>query len=543
MGNMYRPVFTDCTSLQTLNIGDNVTNIPDYAFYNCRGLTGVLAIPNSVTSIGDFAFAGCSRLTEVTIGNSVTSIGSGAFKECSGLTSVTIPNSITAIGDDVDMVYNEGAFYDCHNLISVYYTGDIAKWIEILFGGEKSNPLHYAHNLYINDSLVTELVIPDTVTEIKQYAFCGGSCLHSLTIPRSVTDIGIGAFSGCREIQMITVDNDNVVYDSRDNCNAIIETNTNKLIIASNNTIIPNSVKTIAELAFCGLGIDSITIPNSIDSIGKAAFSDCTNLTTVNFDATNCVYMGKDYSNLDTNSLFQFCDNFSTLNIGDNVTNIPDYAFYECNRIKSIRIGSSVENIGIEAFGNCDSIIEIHIYANIPPVLDDYAFSVVDNNNSIEYNTAPTIWIPCKTEDSYRNDNEWGRFSDIRSNTPTHSIDTIVNNFVTIGDHTFYSSGNYTFSMPSEIGCDTIYNIQLHVLAEPVYDIGPNPTSKMLNINSDGFISAVEFYTTTGQLVMRKEVNSYEANFDMEGLVDGVYILRIYGEESGLPSVSKIVKE
>ncbi|MBQ2574728.1 MAG: T9SS type A sorting domain-containing protein, partial [Bacteroidales bacterium] len=125
----------------------------------------------------------------------------------------------------------------------------------------------------------------------------------------------------------------------------------------------------------------------------------------------------------------------------------------------------------------------------------------------------------------------------------TYAIDTVVNNFVTVGDHTFYSTGNYTFAVSHETACDTIYDIRLRVLAEPVYDISPNPTKSILNINSDGFISAVEFYTTTGQLVMRKEVNGYEAEFDMEGLVDGVYILRIYGEESSLPSVHKVVKE
>ena len=125
----------------------------------------------------------------------------------------------------------------------------------------------------------------------------------------------------------------------------------------------------------------------------------------------------------------------------------------------------------------------------------------------------------------------------------TQTIDTTVNNFVTVGNHTFYSTGNYSFSVLSENDCDTIFDIRLRVLAEPVYDIGPNPTKSLLNINSDGFISAVEFYSVTGQLVMRKEVNGYEAEFDMEGLVDGVYILRIYGEESSLPSVSKVVKE
>ncbi|MBQ1654151.1 MAG: fibronectin type III domain-containing protein, partial [Bacteroidales bacterium] len=95
----------------------------------------------------------------------------------------------------------------------------------------------------------------------------------------------------------------------------------------------------------------------------------------------------------------------------------------------------------------------------------------------------------------------------------TYAIDTVVNNFVTVGDHTFYSTGNYTFAVSHETACDTIYDIRLRVLAEPVYDISPNPTKSILNINSDGFISAVEFYTTTGQLVMRKEVNGYEAEF------------------------------
>ena len=125
----------------------------------------------------------------------------------------------------------------------------------------------------------------------------------------------------------------------------------------------------------------------------------------------------------------------------------------------------------------------------------------------------------------------------------TQTIDTVVPNFVTVGDHTFYSTGNYSFAVLHETACDTIFDIHLRVLAEPVYDIGPNPTKSFLNINSDGFVSAVEFYSVTGQLVMRKEVNGYEAEFDVEGLEDGVYILRIYSEESSLPSVYKVVKE
>ena len=119
----------------------------------------------------------------------------------------------------------------------------------------------------------------------------------------------------------------------------------------------------------------------------------------------------------------------------------------------------------------------------------------------------------------------------------------MVNNFVTIGDHTFYSTGNYSFAVLHETACDTIFDIHLRVLAEPVYDIGPNPTKSFLNINSDGFVSAVEFYSVTGQLVMRKEVNDNKIECDVKSLVNGVYILRIYGEGNSLPSVYKVVKE
>ena len=125
----------------------------------------------------------------------------------------------------------------------------------------------------------------------------------------------------------------------------------------------------------------------------------------------------------------------------------------------------------------------------------------------------------------------------------TQTVDTVVQNFVTVGDHTFYSTGNYSFEVRHENGCDTIFDIRLRVLAEPVYDISPNPTKSLLYINSDGFISAVEFYSVAGQLVMRKEVNGYEAEFDVESFVEGVYVLRIYGAESNLPAVFKIVKE
>ena len=177
-----------------------------------------------------------------TFPSSVTSIGEYAFNGCMGLTSMTIPSSITSIGKD--------AFNTCEYLASI--------------------------------------IIPSSVTSIGSSAFYGCSSLTSIIIPSSVTSIGSSAFSGCSGLTSITVESGNTVYDSRDNCNALIETATNTLIIASKNTtFIPASITSIGNGAFSGLmELTSITIPSTVTSIGKSAFSGCTGLTSITIPAS-----------------------------------------------------------------------------------------------------------------------------------------------------------------------------------------------------------------------------------------------------------------
>ena len=180
--------------LKSVTIPEGVTYIDDYAFQWCSRLTSA-AIPNTVTSIGIYAFDGCTQLSNVTIPNNLGSIGRSAFQNCA-MTSVNIPSSMGSIG--------WSAFEGCSRLISVNIE-DLGKWCNISFVNNNSNPLVYAHHLYLNGEEIKELIIPNNVTSIKDYAFSGCSGLSSVIIPNSVTSIGNYAFYECGNILSLTI--------------------------------------------------------------------------------------------------------------------------------------------------------------------------------------------------------------------------------------------------------------------------------------------------------------------------------------------------
>ena len=286
----------------------SVTSISGVAFGSCSGLTSV-TIPNSVTTIGDYAFYWCSGLTSVTIPNSVTSIGYAIFYNCSGLISVTIPNSVTSVGNS--------AFSRCSGL--------------------------------------TYVTIPNSVTSIGAEAFYRCSGLTSVTIPNSVTNIDDGAFafSGLTSIE---VESGNTKYDSRDNCNAIIETASNALVAGCKSTVIPNSVTSIgAEVFISCSGLISITIPNSVTSIGGGAFYGCSGLTSVN-------------------------------------------------------IGNGIKSIYYQAFALCPNLTDVTCYAENVPSTDYGAF----NESYIEF---ATLHVPSSSVNAYKTAEPWKNFKEIVSIT------------------------------------------------------------------------------------------------------------------------------
>ena len=226
--------------------------IPSYVEHN--------NVTYSVTSIGDSAFYGCSDLTSVSIPNSVTSIGAIAFSNCSGLTSVSIPNSVTSIG--------YSAFYDCSGLTSITIPNNVTSIASNTFSGCRS---------------LTSVTIPNGVGVIGNYAFFDCRSLTSITIPNSVSHIGYAAFHNCRSLNSINVASGNGYFSSID---GVLYNSTRETLIqcppARTSLTIPNSVTTIGERAFIYCrDLTSVTIPNSVTSIGDAAFYSCNSLTSI----------------------------------------------------------------------------------------------------------------------------------------------------------------------------------------------------------------------------------------------------------------------
>ena len=355
--------------LKSVIIGNNITSIPKMAFYRCTGLMSI-TIGNNVTTIGESAFVGCSSLISITIPNSVTSIAENAFGGCSSLTSVAIPNSVTSIG--------ERAFSGCSGLTAISIPNSVKAISDNTFSGCCS---------------LNSLAIGAGVVSIGSKAFFNCTGLKSLVIPRNVASIEPTSFLDCIGLESIKVEPGNSIFDSRENCNAIIETSTNVLKLGCMNTVIPNTVSEIGSYAFRGYVLPSLYVTDNINKIGDG--NSAVKVINLSYDANKVSSYIKisslDYRNL--NSLFEvdglvyvpvspsdrtcaIIDNKKFKSTGRydigtvtfngitfSVTKIGDYAFYK-NNIKELKLDFN-GSIGESAFAECDSLETVETNGNI----------------------------------------------------------------------------------------------------------------------------------------------------------------------------------
>ena len=318
----------------------------------------------SVTSIGRSAFSGCRDLATISIPNSVTSICYQAFMSCSGLTFIKLPNSLITIEYE--------AFSRCSGLTSVD--------------------------------------IPNTVTTIGGRAFNNCSGLTSFTIPNSVTKVGDESpFQGCINLTSIYVEKDNNVYDSRENCNAIIETSTNTLIAGCKNTKIPNTVTSIGYNSMCGFqNLTSISIPSSVTSIEFGAFQSC---------------------------------GLISISIPNSVISIGYGAFGRCSGLISLTIPNSVTTIDERVFNGCYQLSSITIDVETP-------FAINENVFPEDIYTTASLTVPNGTVEAYKSTEGWCKFTNIKEKNSINKKAEAVD----LGLSVKWASWNLGAGVPEEYG-------------------------------------------------------------------------------------------
>lgn len=383
------PWSTYKSNVTTGVVEEGVTNIGAYAFCQFTAMTSI-TLSSTVTSIDKSAFSGCSALTEVELSAEILTIGESAFSGCKKVVNLTIPKSVTSIGKQ--------SFYDCEGLKTLVVDGAITEIPERAFADcsalEKVSLPEglkvIGKKAFDRNTKLMSITLPSTLTTISASAFAETG-LTNIIIPKSVTSIagstGAGsytAFQSCNSLTSIVVEEGNPKYDSRDNCNAIIETATNKLIIGCNSSVIPNTVVIIGSHSFYELSsLTEITIPTSVTTVEYQAFAYCQkfkgtvdipkNVTSVAKNAF--AYIGG-YQN---NSNYKF-------NIRRPVylKDIPNYCFSNSKITGTLVLGAQVETIGNFAFSYTDMTTLVSL-AEAAPTISSNTFNGASYNCTLYY--------------------------------------------------------------------------------------------------------------------------------------------------------------
>lgn len=418
--------FSGCSNLEGVDVS-GMNNIP--IFNNCSNLAyfngpnseiGVLDVSENTTGWSGYTLNNVNLLTKIILHAPISIGGSNTMLGCKASEWDIVPNPT-----------------------SQYYAEPIALWFACNFGTVNSQPLLNNRKLKINGIRVTSVTVPRSVTSIGKAMFSGYNDLTSVTFHNSVTTIGrdafretgitslsipssvsaieSGAFNYCSNLESIVVDSNNTVYDSRNNCNILIETATNRVLAGSSNSIMPLEITAIVDDAFINnKGITSLTLSASITSVGNNAFNGCENLSIQDINLPNLVSLGN-YSFTGTkvatvtslgstitsipNRCFKECTLLSSVNIPNTATSIAVEAFMKCSNLTSITIPSGVTSIGTRAFYG-SGIVDMTVLATTPPMITGTSISASGH-----------IYVPASSVSAYQA--AWPDFASIIQAIPT----------------------------------------------------------------------------------------------------------------------------
>ncbi len=351
-----------------------VTELADSCFYECTEITRVY-MPVYATRVGKNAFEGCSKLIRVAFSSQclLESIGDDCFAYCSSLKSIEIPDGVVALGDR--------AFFMCTSLSSYTLPSKLEYLPERCFGDCPS---------------LTELSIPENIVELEKacFSFCTG--LKTVNIPSWVTSIGIGCFTGCN-LDTITVDADNAYYDSRDNCNAIIETASGTLVNGCHNTVIPAGVTAlgISSFEWCD-SLKSIVIPEGVTIVDETAFLRSKNLKSIKLPST--------LTEIGTYCFYE-CESLESIEIPAGVTKLESMTFYGCTSLKTITFPATMASLLYGNFRECTSLESIVLPNPVPPTIPKMgAFTGITEENI-------KLYVPAEAVDTYKATAQWKNFN------------------------------------------------------------------------------------------------------------------------------------
>ena len=430
---------SNLASATTLVIGDNVTNIGNYAFGGCNSLQKVY-LGKDLSSIGSMAFSDNTSIkefevhkdnvvytaidgnlytkdgyrivkyaigkldNEFTIASNVIDVGSYAFENAKNLTRLNIEVGLVKTGFE--------AFSGCTNLKDVYYDGNITDWCEIAFAAnvspcdDEANPLCYGANLYFENMLIQDLIIPSTMTKIKESSFVGCGSIINLYLPKELTTINAGAFGSTKKCSNLK----NVFYAGTVEDWMKMSIKSSPMSSGANlycqnslitHLVVPSNITTIKSNTFKGCtSIVSVEMPNKVTKIDSAAFRDCTNLKQVIFS--------------------------------ESLTTIESYAFYDCISLEDFILPNTLQTVGQNAFQGCDSIVSVTIPESVTK-LYQCCFRGDNLKTVIVLSTTPPpaqqglmfgntnlsqlkIYVPAESVDLYKQANYWSTYkSNIRA--------------------------------------------------------------------------------------------------------------------------------
>ena len=540
--------FNRCAGLKEIRIPYSLTMICNEAFYGCEALKDVyitdpnawcrvnfkgsysepgtyaerlhildeagkevteVVLDESVTTIPFYAFKG-SSIVSITLPESVTSIEYAAFQNCASLSEIVIPKSLKTV--------DNFAFSGCTGLTNVYIT-DLAAWVSIAYDDIYSHPFYTtsrngnSNKLYLNGELVTDLVIPDTVTEIQDYAFVGCSSLRSVVVPDSVTRMNNAVFNGCNNLESLTIPfvgiapNSDEVYGYHDpfgyifgtsayeggvktkqyffvfgydnSCDYYIPASLAKVTVTGDSIldrafyncnnlkeiVIEDGVGGIGSQAFRGCtSLEKVTMGSGVTEIGELAFYGLINLSDVTFGA-NVTEIGKQafygctglteiaIPNSVTNigeSAFSGCTGLTEIAISSSITTIDNYVFYNCAGLTEIAIPNGVTTIGSSAFSGCTGLTEITIPSSVTTI-GQYAFS---NCTALEnvYITDPNAWCKIISDGSFSNLMYYAKHLHILDEEGNEVTDVILEDTVTvIPDCAFRNAQIASITIPNSV--------------------------------------------------------------------------------------------